>query len=141
MDAECSDVVYDRPLFKYTGLREVGLVDIGVETQKFILVFIRVLSMIWLLPLFQSRSISVGYKAGLSLTIAFLIFQPVSMPDLKGDGYRILVAVGQEILVGLSVGFFVRVLFSMVSAAGELISMQSGLSFARTMDPTNRWPM
>jgi flagellar biosynthetic protein FliR len=112
------------------------LVDIGLETQKFILVFVRVLSMIWLLPLFQSRSISAGYKTGLSLIIAFLLFQSISMPDLKGDGYRILVAVGQEVLIGLSVGFLVRVLFSMVSAAGELVSMQSGLSFARSMDPT-----
>jgi flagellar biosynthetic protein FliR len=32
-------------------------------------------------------------------------------------------------------GFFVRVLFSAVSAAGEVISMQSGLGFARSMDP------
>jgi flagellar biosynthetic protein FliR len=38
--------------------------------------------------------------------------------------------------VGLSIGFFVRLLFAMVSAAGELVSMQSGLSFARSMDPT-----
>lgn len=112
------------------------MVDIGLDAQKFILVFVRVLSMVWLLPLFQSRSISTGYKAGLSLIIAFLLFEPVPVPDLQGDGYRILIAVGQEILIGLSVGFFVRVLFSMVSAAGELVSMQSGLSFARSMDPT-----
>jgi flagellar biosynthesis protein FliR len=112
------------------------LIDIGLEAQKFILVFVRVLSMIWLLPLFQSRSISAGYKAGLSLIVAFLLFQSVLVPDLHGDSYLILLAVGQEILIGFSIGFFVRVLFSMLSAAGELISMQSGLSFARSMDPT-----
>jgi flagellar biosynthesis protein FliR len=112
------------------------LIDIGLDAQKFILVFVRVLSMIWLLPLFQSRSISAGYKAGLSLLIAFLLFQSVPVPDFHGDGYQIIVAVGQEILIGLSIGFVVRVLFSMVSAAGELVSMQSGLSFARSMDPT-----
>jgi flagellar biosynthetic protein FliR len=112
------------------------LVDIGLEAQKFILVFVRIISMIWLLPLFQSRSISAGYKAGLSLIIAFLLFESVSSPDLQGDGYLILLAVGAEVLIGLSVGFFVRVLFSMVSAAGEVVSMQSGLSFARSMDPT-----
>jgi flagellar biosynthetic protein FliR len=112
------------------------LVDIGLEAQKFILVFVRILSMIWLLPLFQSRSISAGYKVGLSLIIAFLLFESVSSPDLLSDGYLILLAVGAEVLIGLSIGFFVKVLFSMVSAAGEVVSMQSGLSFARSMDPT-----
>ena len=44
-----------------------------------------------------------------------------------------MIAVGKEVLIGLAMGFFVRVLFSAVSAAGEVISMQSGLSFARSM--------
>jgi flagellar biosynthetic protein FliR len=93
------------------------------------------ISMIWLLPLFQSRSISAGYKAGLSLIVTFLLFQSVSTPDLHGDGYLLLLSILKELLIGLSVGFFVRILFSMVSAAGELVSMQAGLSFARSMDP------
>lgn len=112
------------------------MIDLGLEGQKFVLVFFRVVSMLWLLPLFQSTSVSVVYKAGLSLIIAFLLFGPVVAPDLRGDAFLLLLAVGKEILVGLSIGFFVRVLFSMVSAAGEVVSMQSGLSFARSMDPT-----
>jgi flagellar biosynthetic protein FliR len=92
--------------------------------------------MLWLLPLFQSRSVSAAYKAGLSLIIAFLLFPPVSTPDFGGDAYLLLLAVLQEVLIGLSVSLFVRILFSMVSAAGELLSMQSGLSFARSMDAT-----
>jgi flagellar biosynthesis protein FliR len=111
------------------------LVDIGLEAQKFILVFVRVLSMIWLLPLFQSRSVSGAYKVGLSLLVAFLLLPSTSVPDLHGDGYRILLAVGAEVFVGFSLGFLLRVIFGMVSAAGELMSMQSGLSFARVMDP------
>ncbi len=110
------------------------MIDIGLEAQKFVLVFVRVTAILWLLPLFQSRSVSVTYKAGLALIIAFLLFPSVSAPDLRGDGYLMLLAVGQEMLIGLSIGFFVRVLFAMVSAAGEVISMQSGLSFARSMD-------
>jgi flagellar biosynthesis protein FliR len=112
------------------------LIDIGLEGQKFILVFIRVLSMIWLLPLFQSRNISRGYKTGLSLIVAYLLLSSVPAIDFEGSGYRILLAVGGEVLVGLSLGFVLRVIFGMVSAAGELMSMQSGLSFARTVDPT-----
>jgi flagellar biosynthetic protein FliR len=110
------------------------MMDITLEAQTFILVFFRVVSMIWFMPLFESTSVSAVYKAGLSLLIAFLLFQTAPAPaDLHGDAFLLMIAVGKEVLVGLAMGFFVRVLFSAVSAAGEVISMQSGLSFARTM--------
>ncbi len=112
------------------------MVAIGFEAEKFILVFFRVLSMLWLLPLFESQSISAGYKAGLSLIIAFLLYGPIPAPDLQGDAYLLLLLIGKEVLIGLSIGFFVRLLFAMVTAAGEVVSMQTGLSLARTMNPT-----
>jgi flagellar biosynthetic protein FliR len=112
------------------------LIDIGLESQQFILIFVRVLAMIWLLPLFESKRVSTGYKTGLSLVVAFLLFPNTTVVDLGGDGYRILIAIGAEILIGLSLGFVLRVIFGMVTAAGELISMQSGLSFARSVDPS-----
>ena len=112
------------------------MIDIGLDFQRFILVFFRVVSMIWLLPLFESKSISTIYKAGLSLLIAFLLFKSVPVPDIGGDAFLLLVAIAKEILIGFSIGFMVRILFSTVSAAGEVISMQSGLSFARSLDET-----
>lgn len=111
------------------------MLDIGLETQKFVFVFVRVLAMIWLLPLFESRVIASGYKMGLSLIIAFLLFQTVADPPVAGDSGLLLLGVAKEVLIGISMGFFVRVLFAMVTAAGELVSLQCGLSFARVMDP------
>jgi flagellar biosynthesis protein FliR len=112
------------------------LTDIGLEAQKFILIFFRALSVLWLLPLFQTRSLSTVYKAGLSLLITFLLLGPVSIPDFQNDPYLLLLGIAKEVLVGLSIGFVVRVVFAMVSAAGEIVSFQSGLAFSRTMDPT-----
>jgi flagellar biosynthetic protein FliR len=111
------------------------MLDIGLETQKFVLVFVRVLAMVWLLPLFDSRTVAAGYKMGLSLIIAFLLFQNVPNPAVA-DSYLLLLGVAKEALIGISIGFFVRTLFAMVTAAGEVVSMQSGLGFARAMDPT-----
>lgn len=112
------------------------MIDIGLEVEGFLLVFFRVFSMLWLLPIFQSRSVAVGYKAGLSLLVAFLLYQSIVAPDLQGDPFLILLCVMKEIFIGISIGFFVRVLFAMVSGAAEFVSMQSGLSFARVVDPT-----
>ena len=112
------------------------MIEIGLEAEKFLLVFFRVLSMLWLLPIFQSRSVAAGYKAGLSLVVAFLLYQSVSAPDLQGDPYLLLLFLGKEVFIGLAIGFFVMLLFAMANAAAGLVSMQSGLAFARTIDPT-----
>ena len=77
------------------------MVDITLEAQKFVLVFFRVVSMIWFLPLFESTSVSAVYKAGLSLLIAFLLFESVPMPDLQGDAFLLLIAVGRKSLSAL----------------------------------------
>ena len=72
------------------------MVVIGLELEKLLLVFFRVLSMLWLLPIFQSRGIAAGYKACLSLVIAFLLYQSVPAPDLQGDPYLLLLLLGRR---------------------------------------------
>ena len=112
------------------------LADIGVIGQKFILVFFRVISILWLLPLFSARSVAAGYKAGTGLLIAFLLMDTAVMTGAPvSDPYLLLLLVMKEIFIGLTVGFVVRILFMTVYVAGELISLQAGFGFARFMDP------
>jgi len=111
-------------------------IDINISSQKFILVFFRVASILWLLPLFSSRSVSVPFKAGLSLAISFLLYDLVSVNNALGsDPYYMLLLILKEIFVGLTISLFVRVLFSIVYAAGEVSALQTGFGFARFMDP------
>ena len=114
------------------------LADIGVNGHRFILVFFRVASVIWLLPIFSSKSLSMPFKAGVSLLIAFLLFENVSVDQVvSADPYDMVLLVLKETLVGLTIGFLVRILFMTVYAAGEVLSLQSGFAFARFMDPTS----
>jgi flagellar biosynthesis protein FliR len=111
--------------------------DLGIIGQTFILVFFRVLSILWLLPLFSGTSIPIAYRAVLALVIAFLLFELVNPGDmtLAGDPYYLSLLIMKEILIGISIGFFVRVLFTAVHVAGEVASLQAGFGFARFMDP------
>jgi flagellar biosynthesis protein FliR len=112
------------------------MVDIGADGQKFILVFFRVASILWLLPLFSSMAISVSYKAGLSLIISFLLFEVVTVNQTFGvDPYLMAILIIKEVFVGLTISFFVRILFAMIYAAGEISALQTGFAFARFMDP------
>ncbi len=111
-------------------------VDISIASQKFILIVIRVAAILWLLPIFSSRAVSVPYKAGLSLVIAFFLFDLVSVNQgLGNDPYYMLLLIIKEMFIGLMISFFVRILFAIVSSAGEIAAFQTGFSFARSMDP------
>jgi flagellar biosynthetic protein FliR len=110
--------------------------DFSTDIQKFLLIFSRVVSVLWLLPLFSSRAVSVPFKAALSLLIAYLLFESMTIDrSFSSDPYLLLLFVMKEVFIGLAIGFSVRVLFTAVNVAGEIISIQSGFSFARFMDP------
>jgi flagellar biosynthetic protein FliR len=112
-------------------------IDIDISGQKFILIFFRVGAILWLLPMFSTRALSVSYKAGLSLIISFLLFDLVNVNQTLGsDPYYMLLLIIKEIFIGLTISFFVRILFSMVYVAGEVAALQTGFAFARFMDPT-----
>jgi flagellar biosynthesis protein FliR len=107
-----------------------------IDVPKYLLIFFRVLSILWLLPIFSMRSVSVLFKVSFSIVTSLLIteFVPYSA-TLANDPYAMLLAVLREVLVGLSIGFAIRLLFMAVQAAGEIISFQTGFAFARVVDP------
>jgi flagellar biosynthesis protein FliR len=110
--------------------------DIGFAGQKFILVFFRVVSILWLIPLFSGRSIAAGYKASLAILIAFLLFDAARVAGpLSSDPYLMLLLIMKEMCIGIVIGFSVRLLFTTVYVAGEMAALQAGLGFARFMDP------
>jgi flagellar biosynthetic protein FliR len=110
--------------------------EFTADIQKFLLIFTRVVAVLWLLPLFSSRAVSAPFKAGLSLLIAYLLFDSMTFEQsFSSDPYMMLLFVFKEVFIGLAIGFSVRVLFVAVNVAGEIISIQSGFSFARFMDP------
>lgn len=114
------------------------MINIGIEAQKFILVFFRIVSVLWFVPLLSSRYVSSIFKAGLSLLVAFLLFQSVnvSVPaDVFSNPYSFLIMTLREIFIGATIGFVVKIIFSSVSVAGDIMSLQTGFSMARLMDP------
>lgn len=112
------------------------MIDIGIEAQKFMLVFFRVVSVLWLVPLFASRYVSVVFKASLSLLIAFLIYGSVNVAaDVLKDPFSFALLVARELFIGITISFIVKIIFSSVAIAGDIISLQTGFSFARFMDP------
>jgi len=60
------------------------------------------------------------------------------MPDVPLDWLAALLLAVQHVLIGVALGFAVRIVFAAVEMAGEVIVLQMGLNFARFFDPPRR---
>jgi flagellar biosynthesis protein FliR len=96
----------------------------------------RLLALMATAPVLSHRAVPVRVKVAIALAIALAIAPIVDSPPLAGllDSAG-LVPLAHNILVGLSIGFALRLIFAAVELAGQLIGLQLGLSFAAYFNP------
>ena len=98
--------------------------------------FLRALALFTALPVIGGRSVPLRVRIGLSAFTA--LAAQASLPPIPevalGSPTAVLLVV-QQVLIGLSLGFAVRIVLSAVEFAGELIGLQMGLNFAGFFDP------
>jgi len=98
--------------------------------------FLRALALFTALPVLGTRNVPMRVRIGLAALVAFAA-QP-SLPEIQTvalDSALAFVLVLQQVLIGVSLGFAVRVVFAAIEFAGELIGLQMGLNFAGFFDP------
>lgn len=98
--------------------------------------FFRALALLASLPVFSQRAVPMRVKIGLALFIS-LAAQPSlpAMPVIALDSPQAVLVIVQQLLVGVTLGFAVRIVFAAVELGGELIGLQMGLNFAGFFDP------
>lgn len=98
--------------------------------------FLRVVALFGSLPVIAQRSVPVRVRIGLALLIAFCAQATMPVPpSIALDSQAGFSAVAQQVLVGVSLGFAVRIVFTAVEFAGEIIGLQMGLNFAAFFNP------
>jgi flagellar biosynthetic protein FliR len=98
--------------------------------------FLRIFGMMIADPFFSNRAIPVRVRIGLSILLALLVapaLQPLPHVAVVSPS-GVLIAL-KELLIGVSLGFTVRLMFSAMEMAGHLSGMQMGLGFASFYDP------
>ncbi len=93
-----------------------------------LMVFLRSLGIILQLPMLAGRPIPVTMRLGLSVGLATLMAGLVPVGSEPPTLWLLAGAAAMEILVGLAMGFVVRVAFGGVEMAGRLISTEIGLT-------------
>lgn len=87
-------------------------------------------------PIFSSTAIPNQISLILALTISMAL-APVlpPMPEIPPGSWLGVIILFQQLLIGVLLGFVVRIAFMAVNLAGNLIGLQMGLSFAVFYDP------
>ncbi len=98
----------------------------------------RILSMISVAPLFGHMAIPARVKVGLGLLLAIAIAPGLpALPEVAPFSFDGVLLLTQQVLIGLAIGFTMRIAFAGIELAGELAALTMGLSFASFFDPNS----
>ncbi|WP_027352945.1 flagellar biosynthetic protein FliR [Desulfosarcina sp. BuS5] len=107
------------------------------QIQFFLLIFLRITSIMMVVPVFENRNIPVIFKVGLSFAVSIILF-----PLIKFDSFPVFtgllpfaLGVAGEIMLGVIIGLSVKLLFSGIQLAGQIAGIQMGLGISRVLDP------
>lgn len=102
------------------------------------LVFARVGAMVMTIPGLGEQPAPAQVRLSFALLLA-LVIAPIAAPAIGAlpDSVAGLTgAVLKEVLIGLMIGAILRMFLGALATAGEIISIQTSLSFAQTTNPT-----
>ena len=96
----------------------------------------RILGVVVASPPFSNQALNTRARLILGLAITFAVAPALPAIGIldPASGYGILI-LAQQMLIGLAMGFSMRLVFSAIDLSGALISNQMGLGFATAYDP------
>ncbi len=100
--------------------------------------FVRVAALVASAPIFGHRAVPMRVKTGLAVVVTAAV-APLApaMPavdPLSADGVAIA---AQQVLVGVALGFAMRLTFVVLELAGQQVAQLMGLGFASLVDPSS----
>jgi flagellar biosynthetic protein FliR len=99
----------------------------------------RILGLIAAAPLFGNAGVPLRVKVLLGVFLALVIAPLVpAVPAVDPTSWAGLLILVKEMIIGLAMGFAMRLVFAAVEYAGEVASQTMGLGFAMFFDPSTR---
>lgn len=99
--------------------------------------FVRVLALFSTLPVLGQRTVPMRVRVALAFLIVVAAQASLpAMPAVPLDSPLAFSLIAQNLLIGVTLGFAVRIVFAAVEFAGELIGLQMGLNYAGFFDPS-----
>lgn len=115
---------------------EVTSAQLEAWIAAFIYPLTRILGLLTTAPPFSNVAMPTRIRliAGLAIALALVPALPAPPPISPASGAGLLI-LAQQMLIGLTMGFVMRLTIAAVDFAGEFIGLQIGLGFATFYDP------
>jgi flagellar biosynthetic protein FliR len=110
------------------------------QIQAFILIFIRIVTMVALMPVLGSQNIPTQIKIGLAFVIAVVIYPAVihnGFPAFPTNTGIFIVMLIKESFTGIIIGYVASLLFTIIQFAGYLVDSLAGFTFVELVDPSS----
>lgn len=108
---------------------------LNLLVAAWMLPFIRILAMLSTAPLYDQKAIPMPARVGLAALLG-LIMVPVLPPPPSLTDHAAVGVIAQQIVIGVSIGFSIKVVFTAFQIAGDVMGLQMGLAFAQFVDPS-----
>lgn len=108
--------------------------------DTFLLIFVRVLGLLIVVPIFSNQNVPQMSKVALAVFTSMIVLStsslqaPVSSENVVAFGLAVIL----EFIVGYTIGFGAYVVFSILSLSGQFIDMQIGFSMVNVFDPMSQ---
>ncbi len=114
----------------------------SIQLESWLVAFMfplaRILALVASSPILGNKQVPVRIKVGFSVFITLVIAPTLGdMPQVEAGSAQGLLILIQQIIIGLAMGFTMRLIFTAVEMAGEFSGLQMGLGFASFYDPLN----
>jgi len=98
----------------------------------------RIGAMLLAMPVIGTRLVPTRIKIIITLVLSVVVLPLLpELPRVEALSIQGLFISAQQVLIGLSMGFTLQLVFGALMIAGESIAMTMGLGFASMVDPTN----
>ena len=104
-----------------------------------LLIFLRVAAIVFSLPILDSATIPVVFKAGLAFAVSILLLPVVDTFVTVTDLHLMTFVIGilSEIAIGVTIGLSVKMVFTGIQLAGQIVGFQMGVAMANVVDPAS----
>ena len=102
-----------------------------------LLIFARIGTAMMLLPGFGEVYVPQRYRLLFALIFSALLLPILSpiLPPLPASPADLVVVLGSELVIGAFIGTMTRVILAALQMAGQIVSIQTGLSYAQVFNP------
>ena len=108
------------------------------QVASFLWPLLRISAMFVTVPVFSLRAVPARVRLMLSVALTFVVMPLLPpVPAIEPFSLQGFWAAIAQVMIGLSTGFIVQLVFAAITFAGQGVALSMGLGFASMVDPQN----